>query len=118
MGFRDERANAAVYRCVAALNGHDLLGVSSSLLPLGNIRDLRHPNPVRPIYSDPTCFVRTPTRRSRRSPHGSTLGRSIGRTAEFWPMLSWRKPRRLLAVNGQRIVSDQRIVVLEDRTDG
>jgi len=108
MGFRDETVNAAIFGSMAAPNGCDLAGVlsSSSQKPLGNIRDLRHPNPVRP-FSPIRPFIHACS-----YPHGSTFGRSIGRTAEFWPRLSWRKPCRLVAV------SDQRIVVVEDRTDG
>lgn len=101
MGFWDEAENAAISRGMVSPSGYDLTGVPSSpsKKPLGNILDLRHPNPALPISSDPTSSARS-------YPRGSSLGRSIGRTAEFWPLLSWVA------------VDDQRIVVVEDRRDG
>jgi hypothetical protein len=54
MGFRDEAANAAISKCMAAPNGRDLAGVPSSLKPVSKIRDLRHPKPVRPFFSKST----------------------------------------------------------------
>lgn len=85
MGFRDEAENAANSRCMAVSNGRDLAGVPSSQRLIGKIRDLRHPNPVRPFFRSEPSFMRASTRTSRRLPHEPKLGRSIVRTAEFWP---------------------------------
>ena len=43
------------------------IGVSPSIQPTIANQDLRHPNPVCPVFSDPTGFSRAPTRESRRS---------------------------------------------------
>jgi hypothetical protein len=48
-------------------NGRRHFGVSPSIDPDIAIQDLRHPNPVRPVFPDLTRAVRAPARRALRS---------------------------------------------------
>lgn len=81
-------------------NGCRTIGVSPSIQPVFANQDLRHPNPVRSVFSDPTGFSRAPTRDSRRS------YRTLSGPLSF-----------LAALPSRAAVNDQRIVV-EDRKDG
>ena len=103
MGFWDEAENAVIFRGMAPPSGHDLMGVptSPSQKPLGDICDLRHPNPIRPVFSNQTIDPRVllPARVEVREEH--------------------RTDRRVLAAPLSRATAqDQRTVAEEDRTDG
>ncbi len=103
--FGDE--STVDHHMTIAPNDRRDIGLSPSILPENAIRDLRHPNPVRPVFSSPTGAVRAPTRTDcvRRANR-----RSIG--APGGPSSFPAAPQ------GRVTVVDQRIVVVEDRTDG
>ncbi|MEM8949764.1 MAG: hypothetical protein AAGA21_23650 [Pseudomonadota bacterium] len=80
------------------LSGRRHFGVSPSILRAIANRDLRHPNPVRPVVSDPTSSARTPTRAALLA------HRALG------------GPRSFMAAPSPRVAAqDQRIVVVEDK---
>ena len=84
-----------------AHNERHEFGVSPSILPDIANRDLRHPNPIRLFFADPTDPMRAPTRMGSRSVEAE------GGPSSF--PAAWQ---RCVAVR------DQRIVVVEDRDDG